>query len=60
MIEINNDYVILDHAWLWRADHDIGGKVYDSNNYVENGLQVNGDYVKSYGLFSEHHLGDLV
>jgi hypothetical protein len=38
MIEINNDYVILDHAWLWRADHDIGGLVYDSRNYVENGL----------------------
>ena len=28
MIEINNQYVLLDHTWLWRADHDIGGSVY--------------------------------
>ena len=60
MIEINNQHVIIDHTWLWRADHDIGGKVKDSKNYVENGLQVNADNVKAYGLFSEHNLGDLV
>lgn len=60
MIEINNQYVIIDHTWLWRADHDIGGLVYESKNYVENGLQVNADNVKAFGLFSEHNLGDLV
>ena len=27
MIEINNKYVIIDHTWLWRADHDIAGMV---------------------------------
>lgn len=52
--------MILDHAWLWRADHDIAGLVEDSHNYSGTGLQVNADNVKSYGLFSEHHLGDLV
>ena len=60
MIEINNQYVIIDHTWLWRADHDIGGLVYNRKNYVENGLQVNADNVKAYGLFTEHTLGDLV
>ena len=60
MMEINNKYVVIDHTWLWRADHDIGGSVYSSRNYVENGLQVNADNVKAYGLFSEHNLGDLV
>ena len=38
MMEINNKYVIIDHTWLWRADHDIGGLVKSSRNYVENGL----------------------
>ena len=42
------------------SDHDIGGSVLDSKNYVENGLQVNADNVRAYGLFSEHNLGDLV
>ena len=60
MIEINNQHVIIDHTWLWRADHDFGGEVYDGRNYIENGLEVNADNVKAYGLFSEHHLGDLV
>ena len=60
MIEINNKYVVIDHTWLWRADHDIAGSVYDEKNYVEQGLQVNADNVKAYGLFSEHALGDLV
>lgn len=59
MLEINNQYVLLDHTWLWRADHDIGGSVYNSRNYVETGLQVNADHVKAYGLFVEHTLGDL-
>ena len=60
MIQINSAEVIIDHTWLWRADHDVGGYVKYSRNYVENGLQVNGDSVKAYGLFSEHSLGDLV
>ena len=59
-MEINNQYVIIDHTWLWRADHDIGGKVYSEKNPTENGLVVNADNVRAYGLFSEHHLNDLV
>ena len=60
MLVINNQHVIIDHTWLWRADHDIGGSVYSEKNYVETGLEVNADNVTAYGLFSEHNLGDLV
>ena len=60
MMTINNKYVLIDHTWLWRADHDTAGLVYNGDNYVEYGLQVNADYVTVYGLFSEHTLGDLV
>lgn len=60
MIEINQAEVIIDHTWLWRADHDVQGSVKYNRNYVETGLQVNSDKVKAYGLFTEHTLGDMV
>lgn len=60
MMEINTDYTIIDHTWLWRADHDIGGLVSDSKNPVDHGLVVNGDNVYGYGLFVEHTLDDLL
>ena len=59
MVQINTNDIIVDHTWLWRADHDIGGLVYNSDNYVATGLQVNSDHVKAYGLFVEHTLGDM-
>ena len=59
-IQINNKNVIIDHTWLWRADHDVGGSVKNSKNYVASGLEVNADNVKVYGLFTEHTLGHLV
>lgn len=60
MIQINSSHVIIDHTWLWRADHDVGGSVKYSRNYVASGLEVNGNNVKAYGLFVEHTLGDMV
>jgi hypothetical protein len=60
MMEINADYTIIDHTWLWRADHDIGGLVSDSKNPVAHGLVVNADNVTGYGLFVEHTLDDLL
>jgi len=60
MMQINADYTIIDHTWLWRADHDVGGLVYDRKNPVDHGLVVNGDNVTGYGLFSEHSLDDLL
>ena len=50
---INSNDVIVDHAWIWRADHGEG--VGWNSNTSANGLVVNGDDVTIYGLFVEHH-----
>jgi hypothetical protein len=49
---INSHDVIVDHTWLWRADHGAGAE-WDVNTCA-NGLIVNGDDVTIYGLFNEH------
>ena len=49
---INSNDVIVDHTWLWRADHGAGAE-WDLNTCA-NGLIVNGDKVTVYGLFNEH------
>jgi hypothetical protein len=51
-LEINSNDAIVDHTWIWRADH--GSGVGWSLNTSENGLVVNGDNVTAYGLFVEH------
>jgi len=50
---INSSDTIIDHTWIWRADHGAG--VGWQSNTSENGLVVNGDHVTAYGLFVEHH-----
>lgn len=50
---INSSDTIIDHTWIWRADH--GSGVGWQSNTSENGLVVNGDRVTAYGLFVEHH-----
>jgi predicted heme/steroid binding protein len=60
MVQINSGNVIIDDTWLWRADHDVSGKVMDKKNPVDTGLQVNGDNVIGYGLAVEHTLGNLL
>jgi len=50
---INSNDVIVDHTWIWRADHGEG--VGWNSNTSDNGLVVNGDDVTIYGLFVEHH-----
>jgi len=60
MVQINSGFVIIDGSWLWRADHDSCGEVYNLKNPVPNGLQVNGDNVTAYGLQVEHTTEDLV
>ena len=52
-LEVNSDDCIIDHTWIWRADHGKG--VGWDQNTSENGLVVNGDHVTTYGLFVEHH-----
>lgn len=49
---INSRDVVVDHIWLWRADH--GNGVGWEKNRAANGLIVNGDNVTIYGLFNEH------
>jgi hypothetical protein len=49
---INSMDVVVDHIWLWRADH--GNGVGWDKNRAANGLIVNGDNVTIYGLFNEH------
>ncbi|BFM21814.1 adenylyl cyclase [Gilvimarinus japonicus] len=54
-LRINSHHVLVDHVWLWRADHGTGA---DWNvNKSRNGLVVNGDDVTIYGLFNEHFQG---
>ena len=50
---INSDDTLIDHTWIWRADHGAG--VGWTSNTSENGLVVNGNRVTAYGLFVEHH-----
>jgi hypothetical protein len=55
-MQINSANVIVDHTWLWRADHGAGGNdgVGWTSNTANNGLVVNGANVTIYGLFVEH------
>jgi hypothetical protein len=49
---VNSNNVIVDHTWLWRADHGAGARW--SVNRAKHGLVVNGDDATIYGLFNEH------
>jgi hypothetical protein len=52
-LRINSNDTLVDHTWIWRADH--GDGVGWDLNTSENGLVVNGNNVTIYGLFVEHH-----
>ncbi|WP_374457479.1 hypothetical protein [Nocardioides sp.] len=59
---IDADDVLIDHIWVWRADHGIegftAGASGDTDRWRTNtgrvGLVVNGDRVRATGLFVEH------
>ena len=61
-LEINADRVLVDHIWVWRADHGIEGFTAGVNgdtdrwrtNIGSYGVVVNGDDVTATGLFVEH------
>ncbi|HEY0739785.1 MAG TPA: coagulation factor 5/8 type domain-containing protein [Herpetosiphonaceae bacterium] len=57
-LEINSDNVLIDHTWVWRADHGIEGFSGDTErwntNIGRNGAIINGDNVTATGLFVEH------
>jgi hypothetical protein len=49
---INSRNTIIDHTWIWRADHGTG--VGWETNRADYGIRVNGDDVLATGLFVEH------
>lgn len=63
-LEINSDNVLIDHTWVWRADHGVedfdpnDGFRGDNERWVTNigrkGVVVNGNDVTALGLFVEH------
>lgn len=57
-LEVNSDNVLIDHIWVWRADHGIEGFSGDTERWNTNtgttGVIVNGDDVTATGLFVEH------
>jgi hypothetical protein len=63
-LEINADGVLVDHTWVWRADHGVegfdrtAGTFGDTQRWRTNlgnqGLIVNGADVTATGLFVEH------
>jgi hypothetical protein len=51
-VVIHSNDTVGDNLWLWRADHGTGASWSGSRN--TNGLIVNGNDVRMYGLFVEH------
>ncbi|SCE21776.1 hypothetical protein GA0115241_110924 [Streptomyces sp. DpondAA-D4] len=51
-IVVNSDDAIIDHTWVWRADHGEG--VGWETNRADYGVHVKGDDVLATGLFVEH------
>ncbi|MEU3862455.1 coagulation factor 5/8 type domain-containing protein [Streptomyces sp. NPDC028722] len=49
---VNSRNTIVDHTWVWRADHGTG--VGWDTNRADYGIVVNGDDVLCTGLFVEH------
>ncbi len=49
---VNSHDTIVDHTWIWRADH--GDGVGWETNRSDYGFRVNGDDVLATGLFVEH------
>lgn len=62
-LRIDADDVLIDHAWVWRADHGVEGFTEgvagDTDRWRTNigrqGLVVDGDRVSATGLFVEHY-----
>ncbi|BCJ46224.1 hypothetical protein GCM10010168_51730 [Actinoplanes ianthinogenes] len=58
-LEVNSDDVLIDHTWVWRADHGVEGFTGgDTERWNTNtgtyGAIINGDDVTATGLFVEH------
>lgn len=57
-MRINAHDTLVDHTWIWRADHGAG--VGWTSNPSAHGLVVDGEDVTIYGLFVEHFQAEQV
>lgn len=54
-LTINQDKVIGDNFWIWRADHGTDKNYIGfDKNYAKNGIIINGDDVTCHALMVEH------
>ena len=62
MVSVHQDDVIIDNAWLWRADHNqtVGEGLGPHAARVQHALRVEACNVRAYGLAAEHTLKELV
>lgn len=62
VLTVDSDHVLIDHTWVWRADHGVEGFTAGAEgdtdrwriNTAANGVIVTGDDVTATGLFVEH------
>ncbi|WP_237047580.1 chitobiase/beta-hexosaminidase C-terminal domain-containing protein [Lentzea guizhouensis] len=52
---VNSNDTIIDHTWIWRADHGNAGTWGWDEAIGDTGLVVNGNNVLATGLFVEHY-----
>jgi hypothetical protein len=53
-VVINQNHVLIDHTWIWRADHGNAGTTGWDLNTADRALVVNGSDVSAVALFAEH------
>ena len=53
---VNQDKVIGDNFWVWRADHGVNERAFIGyeKNYAKNGVIINGNDVTCHALMVEH------
>lgn len=52
---VNSNHTIIDHTWVWRADHGNAGTWGWNEAIGDTGVVVNGNDVLATGLFVEHY-----
>jgi hypothetical protein len=50
----NSNNTVLDHSWIWRADHGAGAGWISDSTTIRNGLVINGNNCITYGQMVEH------
>jgi len=50
----NSNNTVLDHSWIWRADHGAGAGWNSDSTTIRDGLFINGNNCITYGQMVEH------